>query len=226
MGACAANRSIRSWSALAASGDESRVKWRIAAANAPIAGASCAAWSPNVGLVLSRPTYDSEFCKSALLLLKRSASSSCCPTVVARRSTDPASRQEVAIGGHGWPGPPEWPKVAVWSAIEFTLKKISPVDITEHDNGLFLEAKLLFEIKNVGRVAAYNLLLPGMGSSGPRTIARPDDRGRPDKEAAINEMAEPTGARRSIQRAWIVPKSSHPCAGVPSRHPAHQSGGA
>jgi len=40
--------------------------------------------------------------------------------------------------------------------LEFTLKKIDPVDVTEHDNGLFFEAKLQFEIKNVGRVAAYN----------------------------------------------------------------------
>jgi hypothetical protein len=40
--------------------------------------------------------------------------------------------------------------------LEFTLKKIDPVDVTEHDNGLFLETKLLFEIRNVGRVAAYN----------------------------------------------------------------------
>jgi Putative DNA-binding domain len=40
--------------------------------------------------------------------------------------------------------------------LEFTLRKIDPVDVTEHDNGLFLEAKLRFEIKNVGRVAAYN----------------------------------------------------------------------
>jgi Putative DNA-binding domain len=40
--------------------------------------------------------------------------------------------------------------------LEFTLKKIDPVDITEHDNGLFLVAKLRYEIKNVGRVAAYN----------------------------------------------------------------------
>jgi hypothetical protein len=40
--------------------------------------------------------------------------------------------------------------------LEFTLKNIDPVDVTEHDNGLFLEAKLRFEIKNVGRVAAYN----------------------------------------------------------------------
>jgi hypothetical protein len=40
--------------------------------------------------------------------------------------------------------------------LEFTLKKIDPVDVTEHDNGLFLEAKLRFEVKNIGRVAAYN----------------------------------------------------------------------
>jgi hypothetical protein len=40
--------------------------------------------------------------------------------------------------------------------LEFTLKTIDLVDVTEHDNGLFLEAKLRFEIKNVGRVAAYN----------------------------------------------------------------------
>jgi hypothetical protein len=33
--------------------------------------------------------------------------------------------------------------------LEFTLKKIDPVDVTEHDNGLFLEAKLRFEVKNV-----------------------------------------------------------------------------
>lgn len=41
-------------------------------------------------------------------------------------------------------------------ALEFTLKKIDLVDVAEHDTGLFLEAKLRFEIKNVGRVAAYN----------------------------------------------------------------------
>jgi len=40
--------------------------------------------------------------------------------------------------------------------LEFTLKNIDPVDVIEHDNGLFLEAKLRFEIENVGRVAAYN----------------------------------------------------------------------
>ena len=35
------------------------------------------------------------------------------------RSNGPLANKEVAIvamGGHGWPGPPEWPKVAVWSA--------------------------------------------------------------------------------------------------------------
>jgi len=42
VGACAANRSIRSWSALTASGDASRLRWSNAAAIAPVAGASCA----------------------------------------------------------------------------------------------------------------------------------------------------------------------------------------
>jgi Putative DNA-binding domain len=39
--------------------------------------------------------------------------------------------------------------------LEFSLKKIEPIDVWEHDDGLFLEAGLKFEIENVGRVAAY-----------------------------------------------------------------------
>ncbi len=53
--------------------------------------------------------------------------------------------------------------------LEFMLKKIDPVDFIEHDNGLFLEAKLLFEITNVGRVAAYNWNL------GVRSITHPSE---------------------------------------------------
>jgi hypothetical protein len=41
-------------------------------------------------------------------------------------------------------------------SLEFSLYKIDTVDAYEHDNGIFVEAKLLFEIKNVGRVASYN----------------------------------------------------------------------
>lgn len=40
--------------------------------------------------------------------------------------------------------------------LEFMLKKIDLVDVAEYDKGLFMEAKLRFEIKNVGRVAAFN----------------------------------------------------------------------
>ena len=42
------------------------------------------------------------------------------------RSNGPLANKKVAMGGHGWPGglvasfgqaiPPDWPKVAVWSA--------------------------------------------------------------------------------------------------------------
>jgi hypothetical protein len=39
--------------------------------------------------------------------------------------------------------------------LEFSLKKIEPLDVWEHDDGLFLSAELIFDIKNVGRVAAY-----------------------------------------------------------------------
>lgn len=41
-------------------------------------------------------------------------------------------------------------------ALVFSLSAIELVDASEHDNGIFVETKLLFEIKNVGRVASYN----------------------------------------------------------------------
>jgi hypothetical protein len=41
-------------------------------------------------------------------------------------------------------------------ALEFSLSAIELVDASEHDNGIFVETKLVFEIKNVGRVASYN----------------------------------------------------------------------
>jgi hypothetical protein len=40
--------------------------------------------------------------------------------------------------------------------LEFTLKKIDPADVYEHDDGLFLRVELKFEIQNVGRVAVYD----------------------------------------------------------------------
>jgi Putative DNA-binding domain len=40
--------------------------------------------------------------------------------------------------------------------LEFTLKKIDPVNACEHDNGLFLLVQWKAEVRNVGRVAAYN----------------------------------------------------------------------
>ena len=41
-------------------------------------------------------------------------------------------------------------------ALEFRLSAIELVDASEHDNGIFVETKLVFEIKNVGRVASHN----------------------------------------------------------------------
>ena len=41
-------------------------------------------------------------------------------------------------------------------ALELALQEIEPCDATEHEGGLFLQLKLTFEIRNVGRVAAYN----------------------------------------------------------------------
>jgi Putative DNA-binding domain len=41
-------------------------------------------------------------------------------------------------------------------ALEFSLSVIELVDASEHDDGIFVETKLVFEIKNVGRVASYN----------------------------------------------------------------------
>jgi hypothetical protein len=40
--------------------------------------------------------------------------------------------------------------------LEFTLTKIDPVFAGEHDNGLFLLVQWKAEVRNVGRVAAYN----------------------------------------------------------------------
>jgi len=41
-------------------------------------------------------------------------------------------------------------------ALEFTLIKIDPFDVFEHDDGLFLRVQLKFKIRNVGRVTAYH----------------------------------------------------------------------
>jgi len=41
------------------------------------------------------------------------------------------------------------------AALEFDLKRCTPVACAEYEGGLFLETKLLFQIENVGRVAAY-----------------------------------------------------------------------
>jgi hypothetical protein len=61
--------------------------------------------------------------------------------------------------------------------LDFTLKKFDPVDVIEHGNGLFLKAKLLFEIRNVGRVAAYNwqLSVRSFSHSGDIPSARASD---------------------------------------------------
>ncbi len=53
--------------------------------------------------------------------------------------------------------------------LQFTLKKIDPADVYEHDDGLFLRVELKFEIVNVGRVAAYDWQLS------PRAIRRENE---------------------------------------------------
>lgn len=63
------------------------------------------------------------------------------------------------VGGRSLPAPHfyiELLRQRLTSAtLEFRLRKFIPVEFIEHDGGMFLESKLIFEIDNVGRLATY-----------------------------------------------------------------------
>src|SRR6202035_4695691 len=57
------------------------------------------------------------------------------------RSNGPLANKEVAMGGHGWPGPPEWPKVAI-HLVRRMSHRVDPAAIAEEARTVRLDAVL------------------------------------------------------------------------------------